>query len=277
MAQPLVSDELWAIVGPLIPKRRRRHDHCGRKPIDDRKVLTGIIFILKTGIPFEDLPQELGCGSGMTCWRRLRDWNKAGVWRKLHRILLNKLECAHKINWERAVIDASTVRATHGGEDTGANPTDRAKRGSKRHLLVDANRVILNTTLTAANRHDVTELKTLIETRPRVRCTEKTDSKGRPRKRQSRRYRKPKVLLGDRGYDSEPHRQWLRKRGIIPKLARRNTAHGSGLGRFRWVVERGIAWMNQQGELRIRDSRKSTTYKAMLTLFGALMNFALLS
>jgi transposase len=276
MAKPLVSDELWEIIEPLIPKRPRRKDGKGRPPIDNRKALTGIIFILKTGIPFEDLPQEMGCGSGMTCWRRLYEWNEAGVWTKLHQVLLEKLECAHRINWERAVIDASTVRAMHGGEKTGKNPTDRAKRGSKRHLLTDANGVILNLMLTAANRNEVTKLKELVGDRPAVRCNQKTDSKGRPRKRTSRKYRKPKKLLGDRGYDSEPHRDWLRGLGIEPKIARRRTGHGSGLGRFRWVVERGFAWMNQQGELRIRDSRLPQIYEAMLMLFAALVNLQFL-
>src|SRR5918999_4525674 len=83
MARPLVSDELWELVEPLIPKVPRRHRFPGRKRIDDRKVLTGILFVLQTGIPWEYLPQEMGCGSGMTCWRRLREWQEAGVWERL--------------------------------------------------------------------------------------------------------------------------------------------------------------------------------------------------
>src|SRR5262245_23917719 len=90
MAQPLVSDELWEIVEPLIPKVPRRHRYPGRKRIDDRKVLSGILFVLRTGIGWEHLPQEMGCGSGMTCWRRLREWQQAGVWQRLHEVLLAK-------------------------------------------------------------------------------------------------------------------------------------------------------------------------------------------
>src|SRR3954464_845813 len=78
MSKPLVSDKLWQLIEPLIPKKKRRRDHPGRKRLDDRKVLTGILFVLKTGIPWEYLPRELGAGSGMTCWRRLRDWQAAG-------------------------------------------------------------------------------------------------------------------------------------------------------------------------------------------------------
>src|SRR6266487_749146 len=73
MARPLVSDELWELIEPLIPKVPRRHRFPGRKRIDDRKVLTGILFVLRTGIPWEYLQQEMGCGSGVTCWRRLRE------------------------------------------------------------------------------------------------------------------------------------------------------------------------------------------------------------
>src|SRR5262245_62015956 len=118
MAKPLVSDELWAIIQPLLPPPRpRRSRFPGRKPIDDRRCLTGILFVLKTGIGWEDRPAELGCGSGMTCWRRLRDWNAAGVWDKLHRVLLERLHGAEKIDWSRAVIDSASVRAVSGGAD----------------------------------------------------------------------------------------------------------------------------------------------------------------
>lgn len=128
MAQPLVGDELWGLVGPLIPKVKRRHRYPGRKRIDDRKVLTGILFVLKTGIPWEHLPQEMGCGSGMTCWRRLRDWQQAGVWQALHEVLLARLNGAEEIDWSRAVVDSSYVRAVLGASkpaqarSTGAKP-----------------------------------------------------------------------------------------------------------------------------------------------------------
>ncbi|MBQ0895989.1 transposase [Micromonospora sp. U56] len=103
----IVSDDLWAEIPPLLPPRPARRRRCpGRKPLDDRKVLCGILFVLYTAIPWEYLPQELGFGSGMTCWRRLRDWNDAGVWQRLHEVLLGRL---------RAVIDGSHIRAVKGG------------------------------------------------------------------------------------------------------------------------------------------------------------------
>jgi transposase len=116
MARELVDDELWKIIQPLLPIKRRRKTHPGRKPLDDRRVPTGILFVLLSGIPWEMLSQEMGCGSDMTCWRRLRAWQKAGVWRKLHRVLLDKLRGADKLDFSRVVADSSSVRAIHGGK-----------------------------------------------------------------------------------------------------------------------------------------------------------------
>ena len=222
MGKPLVSDTLWRLIEPILPTTERRFRYPGRKPVDDRVALAGIIFVLKTGMPWEDLPLEIGC-SGMTCWRRLRDWNRAGVWQKLHQVLLSELRHADRINWQRAIIDSSSLRATARGDKTGPNPTDRAKYGSKHHLVTDANGVILSTSLTAANRNDTTELRGLVDAIPPVR-----GKRGRAKRR-------PERLQGDRGYDSEPHRAWLVRQGITPELARRQTEHGSGLGVFRWV------------------------------------------
>jgi transposase len=94
MAGPIVSDDLWEAIEPLIPEVARRFRHPGRKRIDDRKVLTGILFVLQTGIPWEHLPQEMGCGSGMTWRRRLKEWNDEGIWEQLHEVLLARLHHA---------------------------------------------------------------------------------------------------------------------------------------------------------------------------------------
>jgi transposase len=114
MAKPLVSDGLWTRIEPLLPRVERRYRYPGRKRVPDRQALTGILFVLKTGIPWEDLPQEMGCGSGMTCWRRLRDWNEAGVWERLHQVLLDELQDAGQLDWSRAVVDRSHARAKGG-------------------------------------------------------------------------------------------------------------------------------------------------------------------
>ncbi len=103
MAKPLLPYELWNRIEPLLPPPKpRRFRYPGRKPIDNRKALIGILFVLKTGICWEDLPQELGCGSGMTCWRRLRDWHEAGVWQSLHELLLAELNGCRTASTGRA-------------------------------------------------------------------------------------------------------------------------------------------------------------------------------
>src|SRR6187397_2750975 len=124
MAKPLLTDELWAVVEPVLPKWSTI-PRGGQPRLDDRKALTGILFVLKTGLPWEDLPVEMGCGCGMTCWRRLSAWHHAGVWFRLHQVLLTKLDDADKIDWSRAAIDASFARAFGGVEGSGPNPTDR--------------------------------------------------------------------------------------------------------------------------------------------------------
>ena len=110
----IVDDELWALIAPLLPARPRRFRYPGRRPLDDRLVLQGILFVLHTGIGWEHLPQELGFGSGMTAWRRLHAWQQAGVWERLHQLLLERLQASGQIDWSRAVVDASYIAAKKG-------------------------------------------------------------------------------------------------------------------------------------------------------------------
>jgi transposase len=114
-----VPDALWERLAPLIPERPRRFRYPGRRPVDDRRALSGILFVLATGIGWERLPQELGFGSGMTCWRRLRAWQEAGVWKRLHELLLAELHAADKLDWSRAVVDASYIQAKQGAPRPG--------------------------------------------------------------------------------------------------------------------------------------------------------------
>jgi transposase len=127
MAKQLVDDELWEVIKPLLPPPPKRESTRGRPRLSDRAALTGILFVLRSGLPWEMLPQEMGCGSGMTCWRRLRDWHRAGVWRKLHRLLLSRLEQAGQLDWSRASIDSVSVRAKGAPRKKGA-PSARAQR-----------------------------------------------------------------------------------------------------------------------------------------------------
>jgi transposase len=113
MAKELVTDELWEIVEPLLPPEPPK-PRGGRPRVPNRAALTGIVFVLKTGIPWEMLPKEMGCGSGSTCWRRLRDWQEAGVWRRLHRTLLDRLGEVDEIDWSRTCLDSASVPAKRG-------------------------------------------------------------------------------------------------------------------------------------------------------------------
>jgi len=122
MAKPLVDDRLWALIQPHIPVRPRRLRNPGRTPVPDRACLSGILFVLITGIQWEMLPQEMGCGCGMTCWRRLRDWQAAGVWQQVHELLLAHLNAADLIDWSRAVVDSASLRAVGGANAPAPTP-----------------------------------------------------------------------------------------------------------------------------------------------------------
>jgi transposase len=261
MAAPVVSDELWMRIEPLLPRHHAPGPKGGRPPIDDRAALTGILFVLRTGIPWELLPQEMNCGCGMTCWRRLRDWQQAGVWDRLVAILLTELRAADKIDWSHAAVDSTSIRGVGGGEATGPNPTDRARPGTKHHLIVDGQGVPLAVSITGANVPDVMQLLPLVVAVPPVK-----GKAGRPRSR-------PEQLYADRAYDSEPARYILRWLGIEPHLAKRNTEHGSGLGKVRWVVERTISWFHQQRRLRVRYERRSDIHLAFLKIAQCLTCF----
>ena len=115
----LVSDELWAVVEPLLPRVKPPGRTGGRPRVPDRAALTGILFVLTSGIPWEMLPREMGCGSGVTCWRRLRDWQKKGVWKRLHRVLLERLAEADRLDWSRAVVDSRSLPAKRGARTPG--------------------------------------------------------------------------------------------------------------------------------------------------------------
>lgn len=151
------------------------------------------------------------------------------------------------------------------GVKIGPNPTDRAKAGTKHHILTEAQGIPLATQVTAANVNDVTQLQPLVEAIPLVLGR----GLGRPKFR-------PQRVQGDRGYDSEAQRQWLRQQGITPVLAKRNTAHGSGLGVHRWYVERTLSWLHQFRRLRIRYDRRADLHEAFVSLACSLICFRFL-
>ncbi|WP_445081949.1 IS5 family transposase [Streptomyces ipomoeae] len=249
-----MDDGLWARIEPLLPVVPRKPQRPGRKRLDSRKVLCGILFVLSTRIRWKFLPQELGFGSGMTCWRRLRDWNEAGVWQHLHELLFSESRATDLLDFSRAAIDSSHIRAMKGGPATGPSPVDRGKAGSKHHLIVEAHGIPLAAITTGGNRNDVTQLIPLIQAVPPIR-----GKRGRPPRR-------PKHLYADRGYDHEAYRDKARRFQITPHLARRGTGHGSGLGVYRWVVEGAIALLRWFRRLRTRWEIRDDIHHAFVTL-----------
>ena len=264
MAKPLLPDSLWELIEPLIPKRPPQ-PKGGRPPLSDRQALTGIIFILKTGIPWEYLPQEMGCGCGMTCWRRLRDWFFAGAWKDIHHLLLNHLRQVKRIDFSRFLVDAIHVRAVGGGSQTGPSPVDRRKPGSKMHQLTDAQGVPLATIITPANVNEVEKLIPLVDAVPPI-----AGQVGHPRRR-------PDKVQGDRAYQSAAKEKELRQRKIEPVLAKKRTQHGSGLGKFRWFIERTLSWFKQFRRLRIRYERRAGFFYAFWKLASAIICFRILT
>ena len=127
MSKSLVDDELWAIIRPILPKHPPQ-PAGGKPPVDDRVCLTGILFVLKTGIAWEDFPCEMGC-CGMTLLNRLRQWQRAGVWQRLHRIMLDRLRGTDEIDFSRVIVDSASIRAMHGGKKPDPAPWTAGKPG----------------------------------------------------------------------------------------------------------------------------------------------------
>jgi transposase len=130
MSHSLIDDAIWMRLAPLIPPRRPKRGHRhGRTPIPDRAILTGILFVLRSGIPWQMLPRQMGCGSGSTCWRRLVQWQRAGVWQRLHETLLAELRRRGRLDQRWTVIDSGTVRAVRGGKKLDRTQPIAARRG----------------------------------------------------------------------------------------------------------------------------------------------------
>ena len=146
----------------------------------------------------------------MTCWRRPHEWQLLGVWDLIHYALLDWLARDDQIDWSRAIVDSCSIRAVHGGDQIGPNPTDRAKCGSKRHLICDGRGVPLAVRLTGANRNDSQEALALVDAIPPLH-----GGRGRPRQR-------PTCVLGVGGYDATAIR---RAAGAACRAAARDASH----------------------------------------------------
>jgi transposase len=257
---PLLPDEVWIEIESEFPPQVRS-PRGGRPPVTHRQTLTGIIFVLKTGLPWNLLPQELNCGSGVTCWRRFRDWTKAGLWERIRLRVLYLLGKEGQLDINRAVIDSASVRALAGGPHTGPNPTDRAKKGCKRHVITDANGLPLVIQIGPANQRDDRRAFVLLDAFPTL-----PGRRGRPRTR-------PKCLQGDAGYGFPDLVRDVRRRGIRPLLAPRgrDVPHGSGLGVTRYVVERTLSWFGNFRRLKLCYERLGEHFQSFHELASMLI------
>lgn len=262
--QRLVPDELWELFEPMMPKHTPS-EWGGHPRTPDRAALTGIVYVLRTGVPWEYVPAEFGC-SGMTCWNRLREWQRAGVFDKVLENLLVRLHRAGKLDWSRAVIDSAHAPAKRGGAEAGPNPTDRGKSGSKHHMITDRHGTPLATPLlTASNVPDVVMLIPIVNHISPVR-----GRVGRPRRR-------PDKLHADKGYASRANRRALRQRGIQPRIARKGVESSTRLGRHRWVVERSFAWLHRFRRLLVRYERDPEMHRGFLNLAAILICWTMLT
>jgi transposase len=263
MADSRLPDEFYNLLSHHLPPDRPVGPQGGRPPIPNRVVVRVIWYVLVTGCRWEDVPPEMGC-SGRTAHRRLRLWEALGVWDRLHADLLRLLKQASRLDPDTVIVDDVLVRAFGGGERTGPSPVDRGKPGSKHTLLVDRHGAPLAIRTAPAGASGHTQILPIVLDYPRV-----GGRPGRPKER-------PDALYADRGFDSDDTRRLLAWLGIEPHIARRRTAHGSGLGRVRGVVERTISWLKGLRRLRVRYDRLAVIPEAWNTLAASVICYRLL-
>ncbi|MGP3941852.1 IS5 family transposase [Streptomyces sp. 6N106] len=237
----------------VVPEAPVRPQGGGRRRHGDREVLAAIVFVETSGCTWQQLPSASFAPSGATAHRRFAEWSKARVWAKLHRLVLDELGSRGGLDWSRCTIDSVNMRALKKGELTGPNPVDRGKHGSKIHLITERTGLPLSVGISGANLHDSQALEPLVRGIPRIR------SRCGPRRR------RPAKLHGDKGYDYNHLRRWLRKRGIRHRIARKGIESSQRLG-HRWTIERSMAWLAGCRRLHRRYERKAFHFLAFTSI-----------
>jgi transposase len=263
MASAHMPDEFYDLVSHHLPPEQPVGPKGGRPRVGRRIVLKVIWFVLATGCRYEDVPHEMGC-SGRTAHRRLRPWEELGIWDRLRADLPRLLRQADKLDPDLVIVASVIVRACGGGEQTGPSPVDRRKKGSKHAPLVDRHGVPLAIRTAGANASGHAQIIPLVLDFPQVK-----GQPGRPKEL-------PDEAYAGRGFDSNDTRWILAWLGIEPHSGRRQSAHGSGLGKVRWVVERTISWLKGLRRMRVRYDRLGVTQDAWTSLAASASCFRLL-
>jgi transposase len=254
----------YEILNKHFPEQCAPGRQGGRPPIKHFVVLKVIWYVEVTGCRWKDVPHEMGC-CGETARTRLQAWEQEGIWDDIHQELLALLHKHDALDVRTVIIDSTLVRAFGGGDETGPNPVDRARPGTKFTLAVDSHGVPLVIRVAPANKSDHNEIIPTVLDIPEI------GGKPGPRKEH------PDDAYADAGYDSEAIRQILRFLGITPHIRHKTGEHGSHLGRVRWVVERTISWIKGLRRMRFRYDRTQTAINACATLAAAMVCFQLAS
>jgi putative transposase len=255
-----VSNALWERVAPLVPSAPS-HAKGGRPRVDDRRIFAALVYLLRTGEQWNALPAEFPPSS--TVHDRMQEWERAGFFAALWQAGLSEYDEVTGIEWQWQALDGVMTKAPFGGGATGPNPTDRAKQGTKRSLLVDGMGVPLAVVVAGANRHDVklvaATLDGIVIARPEPTAAA------------------AQHLCLDGGYDSEAVRNETAARGYTAHIrgrdAERTEPHPDGKAR-RWVVERGHSWLNRSRRLLVRWEKKAANYLAFVHLACAQLLFS---
>jgi transposase len=259
-----ISDKLWAVLQPVLPVHVNPHRFGGGRPrVPDRKCADGIFYVLRTGCQWKALDQtELWAGS--TAHDRYQEWVEAGVFLKLWQAGVEQFDELKGIDWAWLSMDGAMTKAPLGGEDTGPNPTDRAKSGVKRSLLTEGHGLPLGLVIEGANRHDMKLVRPTIE----------SIVVARPEPSQEQ----PQGMCLDKGYDYQEVRDILAEFGFTAHIRSRGEeakelAQEAGKKARRWVVERTHSWMNRFRRILIRWEKKPENYIAFLHFACALIAF----
>jgi transposase len=260
-----VPDAMWERIGPLLPPEKAPGTP-GRPVVPFRKVLDGILYVLRTGCHWKAVPAEFGSGS--STHRRFQEWEQAGVIDAIVELMLTWYDETCGIDWEWQSADTKMLPAPLGGEETGPNPTDRAKSGTKRHVLIDGNGAPLAFHLTGANRTDMKGLPVLLRHGLLTQRPQPCDAT-------------PQHICLDKGYDYTEIDELVAELGYISHIKRRGEVSEPGVGEptypaRRWKVERTISWLNNMRKLRIRWEKKAANYRALWLLAAALIIYRLL-